>query len=104
VANPDSLRAAILQRGIPVRSREEALAHPQVHALYRAAIDQQLADVSHCEQVGRFTLLDRGFTVENGELTPTLKLRRQVIAANFKGVIEAMYEASPSSLAPVAVG
>ena len=104
VPNPDALRATIIQRGIPVRSREEALGHPQVHALYRAAIDQQLAGLSHCEQVGRFTLLDRGFTVENGELTPTLKLRRQVIAANFKGVIEAMYEASPSSLAPVAVG
>ena len=103
VPNPDALRAAIIQASIPVRSREEALVHPQVHALYRAAIDQQLAGLGHYEQVGRFTLLDRGFTVESGELTPTLKLRRQVIAANFQRVIEAMYEPSASSAVPVAV-
>ena len=47
--------------------------------LYTERIDQRLADVSHAEQVRKFTLLARGFTVESGELTPTLKVRRNVV-------------------------
>jgi long-chain acyl-CoA synthetase len=47
--------------------------------------------VSRYEQIGDFLLLDRGFTIESGELTPTLKLRRDVIAKNYADRIDAMY-------------
>ena len=60
-------------------------------ALYRERIDQQLADVSPYEQVRKFTLLPRGFSIEAGELTPKLSLRRQQIEAHFAAEIEAMY-------------
>jgi long-chain acyl-CoA synthetase len=91
VPNPDALRTEIISRGIAVRSREEALVHPDVLALYRQKIDERLSGVSHCEQIGRFALLGRGFTVEHDELTPTLKLRRSVVQAHFAGEIEALY-------------
>jgi long-chain acyl-CoA synthetase len=91
VPNRDPLRAAIIERRIPVTSPAEALVHPLVLELYRAAIDNALRDLSHCEQIGRFTLIGRGFTIESGELTPTLKLRREVIARNFSVEIAAMY-------------
>lgn len=91
VPNPDALRAEIVHRGIAVTSREEALRHPEVLALYRQRIDAQLAGVGHCEQIGRFTLIGRGFTAEHDELTPTLKLRRSVIQQHFAAEIEAMY-------------
>jgi long-chain acyl-CoA synthetase len=91
VPNPDLLRSEIAARKIGVTSREEALVHPQVLALYRERIDTRLAGVSHCEQVGQFTLLNRGFTVEHDELTPTLKLRRGPIGQHFAAEIEAMY-------------
>jgi long-chain acyl-CoA synthetase len=91
VPNPDILRSEIAARGIGVTSRGDALVHPQVLALYRERIDARLAGVSHCEQIGQFALLGRGFTVEHDELTPTLKLRRGVIQQHFAAEIEALY-------------
>ena len=91
VPNPDTLRAEIISRRIPVTSAAEALVHPAVLELYRQRIDARLADVSECEQIQRFTLLPRGFTVEHEEQTPTLKLRRSVIQEHFAAEIEALY-------------
>ena len=65
--------------------------HPDVLALYRHQIDVRLAAASQCEQIGRFALLDRGFTIEQGELTPTLKLRRGAIQEHFADRIEQLY-------------
>ncbi len=91
VPNPDALKNEILARGIVVTSREEALAHPEIHRLYRERINERLAAVSHCEQVGEFTLLSRGFSIEHEEMTPTLKLRRGVIQEHFAREIAGMY-------------
>jgi long-chain acyl-CoA synthetase len=91
VPNPDVLRNEIAARGISVTSQEDALVNPRVLALYRERIDARLASVSHCEQIGQFMLLARGFTIEHDELTPTLKLRRSVIQQHFAAEIEAMY-------------
>jgi len=91
VPSPDALRAEIIARKIPVTSAAEALAHPAVSSLYRERIDQCLRDVADCEQIRRFKLLPRGFTVENDELTPTLKLRRKTIESHFWAEIESLY-------------
>jgi len=91
VPDPEVLRGEIAARKIAVGSPAEAVAHPQVRALFRERIDRRLAEVSRQEQVREFTVLARGFTVDSGELTPTLKLRRGVIEANLAEQIEAMY-------------
>jgi long-chain acyl-CoA synthetase len=91
VPNPETLRAKIIERRIPVFSAAEALAHPDVRALYRQRIDQRLACLSENEQIARFALLDRALSVEQAELTPTLKLRRATIQDHFADVIERMY-------------
>jgi long-chain acyl-CoA synthetase len=95
VPNRDALRAEIVSRKIPVTGPADALLHPAVLQLYQTAIERRLAELSHCEQIGRFMLIDRGFTVESGELTPTLKLRRGEIARNFAAEINAMYADPP---------
>ena len=61
-------------------------------AIFRSHIDERLASVSPHEQVRKFTLLARPFSIEAGELTPKLSLRRQTITANYAALIEAMYE------------
>jgi long-chain acyl-CoA synthetase len=94
VPNPDLLRNEIISRGISVTSPEEALVHPDVLALYREHIDRQLVNVAPYEQVRKFMLLPRGFTIEAGELTPKLSLRRQEIGKHFEAEIERMYAAS----------
>jgi long-chain acyl-CoA synthetase len=86
-----ALTAEIFERRIPVFTPAQALAHPAVRALYRQRIDQRLACLSENEQIGRFELLDRGLSVEQGELTPTLKLRRATIQEHFAAAIERLY-------------
>jgi long-chain acyl-CoA synthetase len=91
VPDPDALKSEISRRGIRVYTRNQALNHPEVLDLYEGLIQQQLATLSSIEQVAKFKLLDRGFTMETGEMTPTLKLRRDLISANFAEVIDEMY-------------
>ncbi len=94
VPDPDKLRAEIVRRQIPVCSASEALAHPAVRALYQESIERRLACVSYYEQVRAFALLDRAFTIEMGELTPTLKLRRGAVQEHFADKIREMYGGS----------
>lgn len=91
VPNPEPLKAEIIARQIPLRSREEALVHPAVRAIYEERINERLSKVSYYEQVRKFTLIGRGFTIESGEMTPKLSLRRKAIEANFAAEIAAMY-------------
>jgi long-chain acyl-CoA synthetase len=97
VPSPEALHAAIVERQIPIQSVGEALKHPDVLALFRARIEARLADVADCEKVQKFVLLGRGFTLELGELTPTLKLRRAVIHQHFADEIARLYSDSDTS-------
>jgi long-chain acyl-CoA synthetase len=91
VPDPDALRGEIIKRQIPVLTPAQALAHPDVHAIYHERIKIRLSEVSHAEQIQKFTLLSRGMTPETGEMTFKLSLRRDVIMQNFAAEIEAMY-------------
>ncbi|MBA3483084.1 MAG: AMP-binding protein, partial [Pirellulales bacterium] len=92
VPNPDALRAEIRRLRLWVWSRRRALSHPKVLAHYRGEMDRCLADAAEFEQVGAFTLLGRGLSIEHGELTPKLSLCRNVIERSFANEIEAMYK------------
>lgn len=85
------LRQEIMRRNIPVSSAQQALQHPEVIELYGQRIAARLGDLSPYEQIGRFALLDRALSVESGELTPKLSLRRDVIQRNFAQRIEELY-------------
>ncbi len=80
------------EKGIAYGSMEELLQHPKIQALFRARIDTLQQQFAHYEQVKRFTLLPQPFSMERGELTNTLKLKRPVVAKNYKDVIDKMYE------------
>lgn len=89
--NRDQLRAEIVSRRLPISSAAEALAHDAVRSLFSERIAARLAQVAPHEQVRKFTLIGRAFSIESGELTPTLKMRRKVIEQNFAAEIAAMY-------------
>ncbi|HZY10983.1 MAG TPA: long-chain fatty acid--CoA ligase, partial [Bacteroidota bacterium] len=55
-------------------------------------INKLQVDLASYERVRKFTLLKKPFTIENGELTPTLKIRRKVVEEKFKASVEKMYE------------
>ena len=80
------------EKGIEYKDMNELLQHPKIMGLFRARIDTLQQQFAHYEQVKRFTLLPEPFSMERGELTNTLKLKRPVVAKNYKNVIDRMYE------------
>lgn len=80
------------EKGIECKDMEELLAHPKIQGLYRARIDTLQQQFAHYEQVKRFTLLPKPFSMERGELTNTLKMKRSIVAQNYKEQIDKMYE------------
>jgi long-chain acyl-CoA synthetase len=65
--------------------------HPDVHALVQSIVDEVNAPHSRFEQVKRFIVLPRDFSIEDGEVTPTLKLRRKICQEHFAAEIERLY-------------
>ncbi len=90
VPDAAAIKAKLSEQGMELP--EDWRRDPQVLQLVAERIRARLTDLSPYEQVGRFVLLAEPFAVENGLLTPTLKLRRGEIAARYAAEIEQMYE------------
>jgi len=67
------------------------VAHPAVRRLIRSEIEARTRDLAEFEKVRRFEILDHDLTIEGGQLTPTLKLRRKVIHSRYATEIARMY-------------
>ena len=76
---------------IPFETREELCADPKINEMMKERIDTLQQQLAHYEQIKRFTLLPRNFSMEKGELTNTLKLKRRVLNENYRKEIDAMY-------------
>jgi long-chain acyl-CoA synthetase len=74
------------------KDREALINSKQVRRLFEYEIERLSAGFSEYEQIVNFELLPREFTIEEGELTPTLKIKREVILQKFADVIDKMYE------------
>ena len=72
-------------------SRDELVAAPEVARQYHQLIADLTADLAHFEKIKRIAVLPREFSLEGGELTPTLKVKRRVVEQKYKDVIERMY-------------
>lgn len=79
------------RKQIQYRSLEELLKNSQIIELIANRIEQLQEGLASFEKIKKFTLLPREFTMENGELTNTLKIRRPVINRHYASEIEAMY-------------
>ena len=79
------------EHGISFASREELCANDAIHTMMMERIDTLQQQLAHYEQVKRFTLLPRAFSLDRGELTNTLKIKRRVLNENYKTEIDAMY-------------
>ena len=82
------------KNGIDFETREDLCANERIHDMMHERIETLQQQLAHYEQVKRFTLVAHHFSMENGELTNTLKLKRRVINENYKAEIEKMYEES----------
>ena len=80
------------QHHIPYSNNEELVQNAEIKALIFNRIEYQIIQFASYEKVKRFTLLAQPFTMEEGELTNTLKLRRSVIGEKYKEQINSMYD------------
>ena len=76
---------------IAFESREQLCADPKINEMMKERIDTLQQQLAHYEQIKRFTLLPHHFSMERGELTNTLKIKRRVLNENYRKEIEAMY-------------
>ncbi len=97
VPNFEQLRAYAQHKGIAARTPAELCAEPRILDLMQRQVDAQCTDLSKYERVKRVALLERELTIEGGEMTPTLKIKRRVIDEKYRAVIDQLYAAAEQS-------
>ncbi len=80
-------------RGLHAMEPVDLVKHPQVNALFDEIIEKMNKDLPGFSQIRKFALLDREFTLDDGELTPTMKIKRFAINRLYKKTIDTMYPA-----------
>lgn len=80
------------EKGIAFENRQQLCDNEQIHEMLKERIDTIQQQLAQYEQIKRFTLLPEPFSMEKGELTNTLKIKRRVLNENYKELIDKMYE------------
>jgi long-chain acyl-CoA synthetase len=92
VPDMDALRAWASERNLQVGDTEQFLRMPDVVAKVEREVMGNLRDLASYEMPKKILLLEKDFTIEDGELTPTLKVKRRVVAEKYRDRIDALYE------------
>lgn len=88
----DALEEHARTLNLKYQDRMELLRHTKIKELFDERLREMQKNFASFHQVKRFTLLAEGFSMESGELTPTLKLRRKIISERYQDEIELMYQ------------
>jgi long-chain acyl-CoA synthetase len=90
---PEFARLEATARGLGVgfATHAELIARPEVRELYQREIDRLNASLAPFEQIKRFAVMEREFTAERGEITPSLKIKRRVVTEHYAETIEKLY-------------
>ena len=91
VPNFDALKAWAAENGVETDDLSAMLRAREIQQLVQREIRSRLTDFADFEQVRRFSLLEKEFSQEADEMTPTLKLKRNVIIEKYADVIDGMY-------------
>ncbi len=92
VPNFERLESWAIANGVDFRSRDDLIRSPKVRGLYQQAIDIINGDEPSERCIRAFALVGTDFSIEGGELTPTLKVKRRVIVTKYKELIDAIYD------------
>ena len=96
VPNMDALASYAALKGIRHTSGNELLEDPRIIDLIDRQVAKYTSELSQYEKIKAVALVGRELTVENGELTPTLKVRRRIVVEKYKDLIDRMYAAKES--------
>ena len=92
------LEAYAKYKDLDLHSRADFCRSPRIIDLFERQIAARTTGLAQFEKIKRIALLDHEFTVESGELTPTLKVKRRVIDEKYRNVIDKIYEESQSRI------
>jgi long-chain acyl-CoA synthetase len=98
--DPEAIGAWARQNALGHLSFAELAAQPQVRALIAGSLEETNLGLPQWETVKRFTVLRRELTVEDGDLTPSLKLRRRAVTDKHTDLIDALYESGSAATGP----
>jgi len=90
---PDFIRLEAYARshGIAFRDRAELCRREEIVSFLEAEIDRATADLAPYEKIKKIAVLDRDFEIETGEITPTLKVRRNIVERKYGALIDSLY-------------
>ena len=86
-----TLKEWMREKNIPYTTTEDALHHPKVLELYRELVQSFNTFFNHVEQIKKFELIPREWSIETGEMTPKMSLKRKVVMEKFKDAVERIY-------------
>jgi long-chain acyl-CoA synthetase len=104
VPNWDVLEKWAKAEGVPWGPHGELLDAPAIRAKMEQEVMGEVKGLAHFEAPKRIGLLEHDFSIERGELTPTLKVKRRVIDKTYKSVIDSLYEGHQSEHEPALAG
>ncbi|WP_400192403.1 AMP-dependent synthetase/ligase [Hymenobacter sp. B81] len=88
----DALQAWCQRNGVTYTSPEQIVQDPQVQKMYHELVGKYNQSFAQWEQVKKEVLLPKAWTIESGEMTPKLSIKRKVVSTNYQDIIEAMYK------------
>ena len=91
VPNFEFLQDYLKKNNIPFTNWEEIVKKQEIHDFYKMKIQELEHELSDFEKVKKFTLMPSEFEVHTGEITPTLKIKRNVVLAKYSDLVEKMY-------------
>lgn len=97
VPNFETLREKMGHLGMPPLKTSELIRNEKIMDLYRKEIFAGTRSLASYEKVRRFVLMEKDFSIENGEITPTMKVKRSVVSERYRHLIESMYQESRSA-------
>jgi long-chain acyl-CoA synthetase len=91
VPNFDQLEKWAMRRNIIWTDRAQLLRMPTIQAKMEKEVNEELAGAAHFEVPKKIGLIEHDFSIERGEMTPTLKVKRKAIDKNYKALIDSLY-------------
>ncbi|CAN5519155.1 long-chain fatty acid--CoA ligase [soil metagenome] len=85
------LKSWMQQQGIIFTTNEAAVNNPKVLELYKGIVEGMNPQFNHVEQIKKFELLPREWSIETGEMTPKMSLKRKIVMEKYKNAIERIY-------------
>lgn len=102
--NPEQVQRFAEEEGIPFDRLDELVVHPRIRQLIGSEIEERNRQLASYETIRRFTILPEPFSLDAGEITPTLKVRRMEVEERYRELIEAMYEESAEKTDEIFLG